>query len=175
MKTKEIFKTSLLEVFGFNPDIKFTKENENYTGEFSLDNRTYKIIIDLYDLSLPKRKLNSLDFGFQFVDKSGPTWKLTNFNKDASKIIGVTINSVGKFIKSLDVDIIIFGANYENGDVDKRIKLYDKIASKYSILYGFTSIYKIENSNGKYTVVSNKKLTNDEIKYIEENIDFSKR
>ena len=175
MKIKEIFKTSLLEVFGFKPNIKFSKENENYIGEFFIDDRTYKIVIDLYDLNLPEQKLNALDFGFQFIDKSGPTWKLTHFNKDASKIIGATINSIGNFIKTLDVDIIIFGANYENGDVDRRIKLYDKIASKYSVLYGFTSIYKIENNKGKYTVVSNKKLTDDEIKYIEENIDFSKR
>lgn len=175
MKLEEIFKTSLLEIFGFNPEVNFSKENENYVGVFSIDDRSYKIIIDLYDLNLPERKLNALDFGFQFIDKLGSTWKLTHFNKDASKIIGATINSVGSFIKNLDVDVIIFGANYENGDVDSRIKLYDKISSKYSALYGFTSIYKIENEKGKYTVVSNKKLTDDEMSYIEENIDFSKR
>ena len=154
---------NLSEVFDTTVDIDWSLVDNHHRGVFKLDSDIYTIHIDEYNLNLTESKV-LLDVGFDY----NKSMKLTNMNKNSSRILGIVSNGIKTKILELKHDLLVFGASNTNGNPAGRMRIYAFIASRYQKLYGYY-LYKLDEYTkrfGLYTIVSKDILVEDDLKIV---------
>lgn len=156
------------EIFNTKADIIWNQTSSGYRGTFTLDDHTYVIHGDDYTLQLPSNPEVSLpDVGFTIKTESGESWKPSNLNKNAAKILGIVKNGIHELIQRIKPDIILFGAHYKNEDAQTRISIYTRIAKMIAKPNGWYLKEAIKTANGEYIMVSTFNFTKEDNEIID--------
>lgn len=153
---------SLNEIFDTKVDVKWKEARTGWTGDFELDDHTYQIKLDEYDLDL-ESTYSLVDFGFT---RDG-SWSAAHEQKSASRIFGAIYNAFTDKIDSLRPKLILFGIHYDNGSIESRKSLYDRLSTWYCRSRGYNLILTwVKGNNGEYCLLSNTNLTREDKKIL---------
>lgn len=176
MKLKEIDKVkkgyNILEVLDSECDVAWTVDKDGTElGSFILNEVQYTIIYVPRYMKLKNRDIDVVEVGFGWGEDSSA--KLTNLNKNASKVLGCVYNAVLPKLKKDNPDIIVIAVQDEFGSVEKRKSLYTHIIRQYQKLSNngyllYRPFYKI--GTGEYSYISKELNLNKEDK-----IEFDKQ
>jgi hypothetical protein len=162
----------LYEVFNSTSNIAWDLDDNKHRGSFSLDDLEYTIHIDEWVLGFPSGKKTLLDLGFSYDTENESSQKMTNFNKNTSKILGIVSAGIAEKLRNIKYDILLFGASHKNGNVDTRMKIYYYISKRYMaegmIKYDISNFTK---KFGKYILLSNNKINKNDMVLIKNHID----
>lgn len=135
MKIEEIvepFILDLQEMFGTEiPTTWSTDGDDNIIGRLTINDDQFKIVLE----RAVYKDHKFINIAFQIWDEQGQMWseEATLDNKKASTIIGAIINAVSKELQKHEYDALVFAAGTL---VDKRMRIYNKIASSYTKKFG---------------------------------------
>ena len=163
----------LNELFDFHTEIHWKSVNSGFRGYFKIDEDPYVLHIDEYDFKFETsgKICSFIDIGFASIDKDGrESWVATNLNKNQYKIFSVLIHGTEDKIKQLKPDALLLGVNFKNGDNEKRLSIYGRIAKIYT-RDGYGSMQDVNTPNGKYFLVSKKEISDEDYQDIKNFID----
>ncbi len=179
MKFYDLFKrqnnyfanANLFEILNTKVDLKWENSNENQTvfASFKVDEKHFKVFFEAGNF-----KVDYVNIGFfQIIDGEETTELTNNVSSSASVIISGVFQAIQEFLKKYEIDVLVFAVL---NNVDKRMKLYNRIIALYSSKFG-VMIPNIKTSSGaEVTVlVSHKvpKVQIDEFKeYVKEQMQF---
>jgi hypothetical protein len=163
MKISELFnsRVDILEALNSHLPINWSQSDYQHRGTFEANNETYTIHANEYDLNV-NPSLHLIDVGFTIGSNDA---KLTN-KHSPSIILGTVIHGITYLNKQLNPDCIVFGAHYANGEVDKRMSLYERISSLWANPIGFIHVYPFETKNSQYRLISKIQLSDDQVNVI---------
>lgn len=128
--------------------ITWKQTSDGITGTFSTPEYTYEIQIIRFSYIFNEQQYNCANVAFvTLVDgKQVTTLVPTNYPQ---QVFGTVMNGVGEKVITLKLDAITMVAT---NTVDKRIKLYNRLADKYLVNFG--NVYKnIKTLTGKAVVI----------------------
>ena len=158
----------LNEIFEDVAKISWKSVNEGYRGSFEIGGNKYTIHLDEYVFNFKSsgKRCEFVDIGFVVHTADGESWTATNFNKNQVKILGTVLGGVREKILKIKPDALIFGVNFKNGDVEKRLSIYKRMAKMYAKMsYGIMQD-KIKTPNGEYIAAVRSELSSEEIEDI---------
>ena len=153
----------LNEIFDTKNSVSWKNTSSGYEGSFEVDGELYTIDVEEYSIELSSGKKSVIDVGFK---KNGSS-NLTGDAKPA-RVLGSLLNGLSQKSKELKPNIIMFGALTINGQVEKRMEIYDRAASliRKSTAYDYKSRwYKI--SVGIYMFIADFTPSEEDEKLIE--------
>lgn len=100
------------------------------TGDLIIDTEQFNIILEIQTFTFNNNTFDFLNVAFAKIVNGKPTQDLIITSKNSSKLLGAIFNAISDKIKELsaqyDVDAVVLVAR---DNVDKRMSLYNKIAS----------------------------------------------
>lgn len=173
MKLHELkTKWSLNEMFNTKMNIRWTSKGHTNNGPFELNGHHYTIQVDEYTVKLSKSSFDILDIGFTSGIEPYPTKQTilaTGFNKNVAKIFGILNNAVTMWAKKLNPDGLMFGARYNSGEFESRMRVYQEIAKWYIRGSSFKHIYgSFKTPQAEYFLLSKSELTKEDIRILHE-------
>jgi len=153
----------LTEILDSKANISWERTTEGFSGSFHVDGDEYQIQLDEYDAALSSGARSVVKLGFTMNGKSTLTNK---FN--SAKILGIILNSASAKIKTLNPDIVFFGAHHKNGSVDKRMQIYGRLANWYAKNNGYSYCQRSVNTSfAEYAIISKDELSGDDLAVVE--------
>lgn len=141
----------LNEIFDTDNKVIWSSSDGVHEGSFLIDGEEYFIDVEEYSIQLNSGIKSALDIGFR-KDKSSI---LTGDQKPA-RVIGSVLSGLKYKVNELTPDIIMFGALYKNGEVEKRKALYQRIASLLSKTTKYNHLSKwYKFDGGEYAFMAN--------------------
>jgi len=148
-------KLDLFEIFDSPLPVQWIINKNQHRGTFLINEDVYIVHLDEYVLL---NDINLVDIGFTFGEQDfTPTDKHT-----PEKVLGTVIHSLSQKIKELNPDCVLFGAHFKNKQVDKRLRLYERIWKLWGNPAGFIHVYNFSTNAGRYMLACKEKLTNEQ-------------
>lgn len=134
MKIEEIVEPFILdlhEMFGTEIPTVWSTKHGDIIGHLTINEQQYQITLERANY----KGHNFINIAFQIWDEQLNQWseEATFSNKGASTIIGAIINATSKQLQNHQYDALVFAASTM---VDKRMRIYNKIASLYTKKFG---------------------------------------
>lgn len=164
-------KINLFEIMNTKVDLKWEISHENQTifATFHVGEKQFKVFFESGFF-----KVDYVNIGFfQIIDGKETTELTNNVSSSASIIISGVFQAIQEFLKKYEVNALVFAAL---NNVDKRMKLYNRIISLYSSRFGIM-ISDIKTSTGaEVTVLISHKVPKDQIdefkEYVKDQMKF---
>lgn len=136
MKLRELLDNALTEVFDTKAKMVWTKKDNIFETEFSLDDRTYIIYIEYFNFAelgiFNIENAYEISFTGKDINTNNASYKATGTNTKHGhniKVFSIVKNSVQEKIKNLSYDLLFFDAKNTDEYYTSRVSLYQMISS----------------------------------------------
>lgn len=135
--------------------------NNSLIGNILIDDKTFLIKLEPLTYNFNEKAYLGINVAFSLFKDGKEIETLTYDNKSGSKIIGAIINALETKVNEYDWDFLLFIAS---NDIEKRMKIYNKIANwKLKGVSGDIITDIVINGNSKATIIiKDKSLPTDE-------------
>lgn len=164
--TEEI---SLFEIFTAMPNIvKRERRGQDTFIYYIVQGNNYVVLID--EAYHSPSKIRFANFVFGFVNENGDIeYKLQNWKSSPVRVLGAALQILVEEVEKLNVDAITIGASNKYGDVDKRMRVYKKMARWLARMPKFGVHQEVlKTSTGKMSIVWTPNLTAEQHNAFEE-------